>query len=272
MHLGPLTFPGYSCPFLEDETKGPEPLSYFDQEKVLESRSKLMGFSYSVVRPGFIIGLSPRMNGKKTQSLGLVIAVYATVLKAEGLPLYFPGSVASWKSSTQLSTSQDIAKISIWASTNTACRNQAFNIPSSSRFSWADGTWDSVAKFFGMKSKAPRKSTAGFSCKNLIGREGQQLWTALKDEGLVRRDLSFCNVFNPDFFDKSFSPCWDATFSDLKLKKFGYNIELVPAIDVLRAYFSTLVEEKIIPNPTELRRFLQKSTRVVSSYPGSFAS
>lgn len=259
MHLGPLTFPSYSCPFIEDKTRSPGPLSYFDQERVLETKSKELGFAFSVVRPSFIVGLSPRMNGKRTQSLGLVIAVYATILKAKGLPLYFPGSSATWKSLSQLSTAEDIARISIWASNNQRCRNQAFNVPSTHAFSWNDGTWNSIATFFGMKcEEPPRNSISGFSCHEFVGEDGKLLWDALQHNQLVRQDLLFGNVFNPDFFDKSFSPFWDATFSDLKLRDFGYDLNMKPAGEVFQSYFNLLIQEKIIPDPAELSKFCDR--------------
>ena len=256
-------FPGYSPPFEEDIDRSPGPLSYFEQEKAVMENSNAMGFSYSVVRPGFIIGLSPRLS-TTTQSMGLVLAVYATILKLKGLPLTFPGSKITWDCLSQLSSSKDIAKVAIWSSTNAACRNQAFNVPSSKFFAWSDGSWTELAEFFGMKSEGPSNPIAGFSCIDVIKSDGEQLWQKLVDNSLVRNDLPFWNLFNPDFFDKCFTNCWDVTYSDKKLLEFGQDLHSQPAMGVLRDVFQEFIEERMIPSPDALNMFLEESTEAGS--------
>src|ERR1700709_351098 len=82
------------------------------------------GFGWSVHRPHTIIGfaLGNAMN------MGVTLAVYASLCKASGTPMIFPGSSAQWHGLSDMTDARVLAKHLLWGSTTAAARNRDFNI------------------------------------------------------------------------------------------------------------------------------------------------
>ncbi len=276
MHLGPSVYSGYVTPFEEDEHKCVGPLSYFEMQDWLEAAAAAKGFSWNIVRPTFIIGNSPERS-ESTQNFGLVLAIYAHVLRAQGKPLIFPGSAGAWDARIQLSTSKKIAHVAAWAATASAAglerhsapgrprgaeagaycdpeprsvRNQAFNVVSCDEFSWGE-LWPQIARYFSMAPGGKPDSRGGLLCLDVMGgaEQAERTWSELKARhGL--QDLPLANVFNADFLDKSFVATWDSGFSSAKLARAGFPKEHVLESDALRIMFDFFVElqdVKLIP-------------------------
>ena len=195
-------------------------------EDWLKSKADAAGFSWNIIRPTFIIGKTPHPT-PVTQSFGLVLGVYACILKAKGKPLIFPGPMVrikscenlvnlwsclqkNWNCRNQLTTSTKIAEVAAWAAVNKEANNQAFNVTSCGDFSWSDGTWEAMAKYFGMKFEQPTGGAGGYDAVEILGQDAEAIWKSLLRNPGAKLDLPFAQVFNNDFFDKSFSPTWDA--------------------------------------------------------------
>jgi nucleoside-diphosphate-sugar epimerase len=82
-HLGP-----YKTPAKEADPRHMPPNFYYNQEDYLVERSKGKAWSWSALRPSGICGFGVG----NPMNMATVIAVYAALCKAMGLPLRFPGS------------------------------------------------------------------------------------------------------------------------------------------------------------------------------------
>jgi hypothetical protein len=247
MHLGPSLWAGYSCPFDEDKTRAPGPLSYFDAEEYIMGRAKTDNFTWNVVRPTFIIGLCPELT-LSTQSFGIALAVYALVMKSQGRNLMYPGSNASYNAQINLCTSEKIAEVAVWSIKHP---NNAYNVVSCPAFSWKQA-WPKVAEWFGMQPMDPIHALQGENTAIMMGEDAALIWGHLQKKfGLVPHD--FACLLNNDFLDKSFMAGFDSVFSVEKLKRDGFPAEQIyefgNASDCMCTFFDRLVDEKVIPSP-----------------------
>jgi nucleoside-diphosphate-sugar epimerase len=250
MHLGPSLWPGYSSPFQEDKAKAPGPLSYFDMQAFVRQRAAEDGFTWNEVRPTFIIGLAPELS-PSTQSFGIALATYASILKAQGKQLRYPGTDACYNAMINLNTSERIAEVAVWSTDHP---NQAFNCPSCPPFSWRQ-VWGEIAAWFGMEPADPARKLLGESSELVAGPDAPRIWKHLRSaHSLAGNDLE-C-LLNYSFLDKSLMVGYDAVSDTAKLKKFGFpedRINEYPSGSAcMTAFFERLVKEKIIPNPADI--------------------
>lgn len=254
MHLGPTLFEAYQCPFEEDVHRAPGPLSYFDAEDFIFKRSEVDGFTWNVVRPTFIIGICPELT-LATQSFGVALATYASLLKASGQSkLIYPGSWKSFTSKIHLVTSEKIAEVAVFGVMNHP--NEAYNCVSTPPFSWEE-SWDDVANYFGLEGVAPKEeSFVGICVSDLIGKQPKETWELVQKKYELHPHDFNC-LLNCDFLDKAFTSTFDSTYSVEKLRKHGFPEERIfeysSGVACLIAFFNRLVEEKIIPNPQQQR-------------------
>ncbi len=272
MHLGPALFPDYATPFEEDKHKCHGPLSYFEMQEWLEAKAAEKKFAWNIVRPTFIIGNAIEKTNT-TQSFGLVLSIYANVLKAQGRPLVFPGPVGAWNARIQLSTSTKIAHVAAWASTNSvaglhkfamlpdaaesysdpayrATANQAFNVVSCPEFSWGE-IWEQIARYFGMQSGGAPTTMGGMLAMDVMGGEqaAAREWRQMQRNHDLQK-LTFNEVFNADFLDKSFTSTWDSQFSTDKISKARFPEDQVlesDALSIMTDFFDSLKRDKLIP-------------------------
>mmetsp|Transcript_14183 Transcript_14183/g.17212 ORF Transcript_14183/g.17212 Transcript_14183/m.17212 type:complete len:471 (-) Transcript_14183:36-1448(-) len=257
MHLGPTLWPSFKLPFREN-MKCPGKLSYFDMEDYIASRAEKENFGYNIIRPGFILGRPPRLR-KNMQNIGVTLAVYCTILKARGQGLIFPGSYQVYHTAQHLTTSKQIARIAVWASTGgKRTHNEAYNSVSTVPFLWKKA-WEDIAAYFGMEVIAPQPGNiVGVPCSYALGRreDCSDLWNQLVAQyGL--KNHPFEEVFNELFLDKSFSFPWSSVFSVQKLKDHGFEEvhEASNASILFSEFFDLLVNQKIIPSPKTARTF-----------------
>ncbi len=250
MHLGPAMWADYSTPFYEDKTKCPGPLSYFEAQEFIHKRAKEDGFTWNEVRPTFIIGLCPELS-EATQSFGIALATYATIMKAQGKKLMYPGTEGSYEALINLSTSEKIAEVAVWS---TQHPNQAFNCPSCPPFSWKQA-WPAIAAWFGMEPADPEKPIEGESTALMAGPDAEIVWKDLQSAFNLAPHPFNC-LLNYDFLDKSLMAGYDSVFSTDKLEEFGFPTERIyeypSGASCIKAFFDRLVAEKVIPNPTEV--------------------
>ncbi|MGB9302527.1 MAG: hypothetical protein ACLPXZ_21550 [Mycobacterium sp.] len=250
MHLGPSLWPGYSSPFHEDIAKAPRPLSYFDMQDFVRRRAAENGFTWNEVRPTFIIGLAPELS-PSTQSFGIALATYASILRAQGKPLRFPGTEACYNAMINLNTSEKIAEVAAWS---TDYPNQAFNCPSCPPFSWRQA-WGDIAAWFGMEPADPVRRLLGESSELVAGPDAPTIWKSLQSaHSLAANDLE-C-LLNYTFLDKSLMVGYDAVSDTAKLKEFGFPDDKIyeyhSGSECMTAFFERLVNEKIIPDPADI--------------------
>ena len=140
-HLGP-----YKTPAKETDPRHMPPNMYYDQQDFLEARQRGKRWAWSASRPHAICGfaLGNPMN------LTTVIAVYAAISKALGLPLCFPGKPGAYRALYQCVDSALLARALTWMATEPACANQACNITNGDLFRW-ENLWPRIARAFDME-------------------------------------------------------------------------------------------------------------------------
>src|SRR5260370_15266724 len=136
--LGP-----YKTPTKEDDPRHMPPNFYYDQQDFLEEFQKGKRWTWSVGRPHAVCGFSTG----GPMNLTLAIAVYATVCKALGLPLSFPGKPGAYTALYQCTDAAHLAKAVAWMATDPKCANQAFNITNGDLIRWQN-LCPTVANFF----------------------------------------------------------------------------------------------------------------------------
>lgn len=146
-HLGP-----FKTPAREDDPRHMPPNFYYDLQDYIVERQRGKRWSWSAPRPHAVIGFAVG----NPMNLSTVIAVYATLCKALGLPLAFPGTEAAYRSLYQCTDAGLLARAMTWMATEPACANQAFNVVNGDYIRWMH-LWPVFARYFGLEPAPPRK-------------------------------------------------------------------------------------------------------------------
>ncbi len=205
-HLGPFTTPAR-----EEHPRHLSPNFYFEQADYLAAAQKGRAWSWSSVRPAVVCGFSLGY----PHNLIAVLAVYATISKALGLPLRFPGTQACFDAVSQATDVRLLARSMAWATTEPKCANESFNIVNGDLFRWRH-LWDKLARHFGMEN-------GGVQTLSLSSHmaDKEPLWQSLVSKhGL--RPLTLAEIVNWSYADMTFRQSWDHISSTLKARRFGF--------------------------------------------------
>jgi nucleoside-diphosphate-sugar epimerase len=157
-------------PAKESDPRLPGPLYYYDLEDLLLARGAEDGFSTTILRPDFIagIGLGSYAN------LVSVVAVYATVCKTLGLPLYFPGGDTAYGVLFQMTDARLLARGLIWAAEAPGTGNEIYNITNGDLIRWSN-IWPRIARHFELEPGRPIEIDLA-----LFMRDKGALWSGLQ--------------------------------------------------------------------------------------------
>lgn len=185
-YLGPFEAyaeaPAYT-PFREEQDRLPYQNFYYEQEDVLFAEAERQGFAWSVLRPHTMIGhaLGNVMN------MGVTLAVHGSICRATGEPFVFPGSPEQYGGVTDISDARLVGRHAMWAATEPAAANEAFNTVNGDVFRWRQ-MWRTVAAALGVEAaEYPGHPTP------LEGRmdHADEVWERLvRDHDLVPRRAS----------------------------------------------------------------------------------
>ncbi len=148
-YLGP--FDNYATgvmadtPFSEEEARLDSPNFYYAQEDELFAGAERHGFTWSVHRAHTVFGFATG----NAMNMALTLSVYATLCRRTGEPFRFPGSETQWNGVTDVTDSDLLAEQLLWAATDPAGRDQAFNIANGDVFRWRS-LWPRIAEYFGV--------------------------------------------------------------------------------------------------------------------------
>jgi nucleoside-diphosphate-sugar epimerase len=160
-HLRPMTNPG------RESDPRPEGANfYWEQEDYLRPLARSAGFSFSIMRPQVVCGtaIGSPMN------MIAAIGVYASIQRARGEPLRFPGGAPNV---TQATDARLLARSILWAATAPGCRNETFNIANGDVLIWHT-SWPTIARTFGLPLAEPRPERLAESMPRYAG-----LWREL---------------------------------------------------------------------------------------------
>lgn len=139
-HLGP-----FKTPARESDPRHMPPNFYYDQQDFVVERQRGKPWTWSAARPHAISGFATG----NPMNLVMVIAVYATLSKALGMPLRHPGTADNYHALYQCTDASLLARAVVWMATDPAAANEAFNITNGDLLRWED-LWPKIAAYFDM--------------------------------------------------------------------------------------------------------------------------
>ncbi|WP_413722241.1 SDR family oxidoreductase [Sodalis sp. RH24] len=144
-HLGP-----FKTPARETDAGHMPPEFNVAQQTWLEQRQRNKRWTWSAIRPGVVGGFSLG----NPMNLAMSIAVYASICKALGLPLRFPGKPGAYHALMEMTDAGLLARATLWAATEPRAGNQAFNINNGDLFRWSE-LWPKIAGYFELDLAPP---------------------------------------------------------------------------------------------------------------------
>ncbi len=229
-HLGP-----FKIPAREDDPRHMPPNFYYDQQDFITSRQKGKQWTWSTARPhgicGFAIG--------NPMNLVMVIAVYATISKALGLPLRHPGSRANCQALYQVTDAAHLSKAVVWMASDSGCGNEAFNITNGDIFRWED-MWPAFADYFGMELAPPQQ----INLAHMMADKGP-VWDKLTTEHDLWA-IPYDRLVSWAYGDFVFTPAYDIISSMTKARQYGFH-DIVDSQTMFLRLFAELQRNSIIP-------------------------
>jgi nucleoside-diphosphate-sugar epimerase len=229
-HLGP-----FKTPAREDDPRHMPPNFYYDQQDIVAARQRGRRWTWSAARPHAICGFATG----NPMNLVMVIAVYAALSKALGMPLRHPGTEANWRALYQCTDAELLARAVTWMATEPRCANEAFNITNGDLIRW-ENLWPRIARHFGMEV-GPRQHIRLAE----MMRDKAPVWDRLVAEhGL--QPIPYEQVAAWSFGDFVFSAGFDIISSMTKARRYGFG-EVVDTEEMFLRLFDELRSARVIP-------------------------
>lgn len=229
-HLGP-----FRTPAREDDPRHMPPNFYYDQQDLVAERQRGKRWTWSATRPHAICGFATG----NPMNLVMVLAVYAAISKALGLPLRHPGTAENWRALYQCTDADHLARATAWMATDPACANEAFNITNGDLIRW-ENFWPRFAQHLGME----------------VGlRQNIRLTEMMCDKGpvwdrLIRehrlRPIPYDQLVSWDYGDFVFSAGFDIVSSTTKARQYGFQ-DVVDTEAMFLRMIDGLRADRVIP-------------------------
>ncbi|NKF21921.1 SDR family oxidoreductase [Solimonas marina] len=228
-HLGAFKTPAH-----EDDPRHMPPNFYYDMQDWLLARADSQPWSAVVLRPDVVCGYAIG----NPMNLAMVIAVYASISKALGLPLRFPGTTTCYGKLAQVTDAAQLARGSVWAATQ-APAGESYNLTNGDVFRWQQ-VWEAVARWFDMPLADPQtvQLTEQMADK-------APLWQRLVAEhGL--QDVPYDKIASWGFGDFIFRCDWDVVSSTTKIRQAGFH-DCVDSTRMFVDLFEQFRARRLIP-------------------------
>ncbi|WP_454692203.1 NAD-dependent epimerase/dehydratase family protein [Achromobacter aloeverae] len=210
---------------------------YYEQRALLDARRQGRPWHWSTLRPHCVSGVA--LGSPSNVMLGM--AVYATLMKAAGKPLAFPGSEAAFAARLNYTDARLLARAMAWAATAPGARGQDFNIANGDTFSWRQ-VWPAIARYFGMEAAPAHPVNLSRDMPALAS-----AWRALA----ARHDLAESDparLVDWNFMDATLALAWDQTMSLEKIRAHGFT-ETVHTPAMILDIFDAYRRLRILPLP-----------------------
>ena len=235
--------PSYKTPALESDPRVANNANfYYAQEDFLVARQQSSGqrWSWSASRPHAICDFSTGF----ARALGLLIAVYASICKARGEPLSFPGTVGNYNALYQCTEAKLLARAIQWMSTEPTCANQAFNITNGDFIRWKN-LWPLFADYFGLPLGGVNTQRLGDTTTTP---QAAQTWAQIVKKYHLKTNsyVTYDKLVVWPYGDFVFGPAIDIMSSTIKARQLGFR----DAMDTGRMFidlFDYYRREKVIP-------------------------
>ena len=207
VHVGP-----FPTPAREDDPRAVIENFNYDQEDLLRQRSDGRSWTWSASRPNTLLHFSPAIARNLVSSLG----AYAAISRELGCALDFPGPGGAYRSLTQVTSIELLARAMAWMATEPDCANQAFNVTNGDVFRWSR-LWPCIADAFDMPCGRVRPLRLA---EVMQGKEA--VWDRVCERyGFLPRPLSA--VANWGYLDATLERTWDEILSTTKARRFGFH-------------------------------------------------
>ncbi|HHZ68163.1 MAG TPA: SDR family oxidoreductase [Alphaproteobacteria bacterium] len=203
-HLG-----RYKTPAKEDDPRHTPPNFYYDQQDFVAQHAG--AWNWSISRPALVYDYTP---GRSRNPVSL-IAAYAAISRALGLPLDYPGSESSYKALVEGVAATHLASAIVWIATTESCVNEAFNVTNGDYFRW-ENIWPRIATYFQLPAGRPRR----LSLSKIMSDKGGLWHRIVHQHKLVKTELVDLALWS--FGDFMFGSSWDLCSSTTKLRDAGF--------------------------------------------------
>jgi len=212
------------------------PNFYWAQEDYLKTRQQGQSWSWNVLRPALVIGLSV---GGAMNMYG-AIGIYAAVLKERGEPLYYPGTGPALGEATDADV---IARACEWALHEPKARNQCYNLTNGELSSLKE-EWHIIADVVGMKP-GPEKPFNFAKDLPACSEEWDRIREKynLKSPGLdafLGQSTQFANFV---FGRPAKAP---SSMSCIKIRRAGFQ-EMLYTDEMIRKWFKMYQDDQLLP-------------------------
>jgi nucleoside-diphosphate-sugar epimerase len=231
-HLGP-----FKSPAREDDPPHMPPEFNVEQQAFVERLREGKDWSWSALRPSIVCGVATGI----PMNLAMVIAIYATISRHAGVPLRFPGKPGAYRSLIEMTDAGLLAKAMVWAATDPAAANEAFNINNGDLFRWEE-MWPKLAEYFDLPVAHPLP----MSLADVMS-DKESTW----EEIVAAHDLAptpYAEVSSWPFGDAVFSWDYDLIADGSKARRHGFH-EYVDTAEMFVRIFDEMRELRIIPRP-----------------------
>ena len=224
-------------PFREDQPRLSGENFYYTQEDILFDFAARHGFGFSVHRPHTIVGYAVG----NLMNIGVTLATWASICKATGRPLVFPGSPAQFEGLTDVTDARLLARHLSWASTTPSARNEAFNVVNGDVFRWKH-LWPKIARYFDVE---PGTEPGEPLERQMAGESTDAIWERLvKEHGLQPNKLR--HLASPWHTDADLGRPFETVNDMSKSRRFGF-LEYQDSERSFIDLFDQLRRERIIP-------------------------
>ncbi len=215
------------------------PNFYWAQEDLVRERHARASWSWTILRPQIVFGLSLGAAMNLIPALG----AYGALRKERGEPLAYPGGTAPVLEAVDADL---LARIIDWCGHAPAARDEIFNVTNGDVFTWR-GVWPTIADALGMEPGPDEPERLG---ETMPGRAAA--WDALRTRhGLAAPDLAafvgesfhyadFCMAHGAT------EPLPPALVSTIKLRQAGFT-EVVDSEAMFPRWFEEFQERRLLP-------------------------
>jgi len=230
IHLGAKV----RTPAREEDPPHMPPNIYLSQQAQLRSRSAVSRWDNVALRPDVVVG---DVHGNP-MNIALAIGVFAELSRELGVPVRFPGTEKAYGQLVQFTDSWLLARASVWAATEQAVSEEAFNV-TNDVFRW-ERMWEDVANHLGLATASP----VPLSLARHMADKGPVWRDIARRHGLVQPDLS--KLVGWPFADFIFHTEADVISDVNKIYRFGFTERADSTASLLDA-IDSLKQQKILP-------------------------
>ncbi len=228
--LGP-----YKTPAKETDPRVLASNWYYAQEDWLLERARGKRWRRSASRPHGVCDVDLGI----VRSMARVLAAYAAISKALGMPLCFPGSDASYRALYQCTDATLLAQAIAWMATEPKCAGEAFNVTNGDYIRWIN-LWPRFAQYFGMACGPVRTVNLAQAMADKAS-----VWERIvAQHGLV--PMPFERTALWPYGDFIFNAGYDIVSDTSKLRRFGF-WETVDTGEMCLCLFDYFRRNRIVP-------------------------